>query len=100
MTDAPLGQEPEHSRREIAIGELHGLDSHCPTRITVPNVEVGWRMVVVVHDNRDSEEVADSRHRESPDSTVCGRGLGGNVQSSIRPLRDRGGRRTYEEENR
>lgn len=62
MEACPLDDEPEGARLETALEHGEVFDRNQGLGSGVDRMEVGWRVLTVVHSNRNAEELGDRGH--------------------------------------
>jgi len=60
MSSRPLTNERQRPWRKRASDQREVLDLHSSVMFRIACVEVGWRMIIVIHRDHDSEELADA----------------------------------------
>jgi hypothetical protein len=73
MSSRPLTNERQRPWRKRASDQREVLDLHSSVMFRIACVEVGWRMIIVMHRDHDSEELADAgQSRSRAKATAAG----------------------------
>ncbi len=65
---SPLLYQAQNSRRELTFDDFTGVYCDDRFKISVPGMEMWWRVIVIIHRYNDPEESTDLRPVIAPDA--------------------------------